>query len=212
MRKGPHILVIDDHPSTRRGVIQILREGIPGTSFGEACSGAETLAMLGRAGWDAVVLDFGLPDRHGLDLLSEVVRLWPGMPVLVYSAHPEAQLGAQALRAGASGYVTKERAPEDLVDAVRAILAGRTLASPALAAGMAAEPCMEQGRGPLESLSGRELQVLGLTAGGSTGKAIAAELGISQKTVSTYPSRAMRKLGLESTADLVRFALENGLV
>jgi|WetSurMetagenome_2_1015567.scaffolds.fasta_scaffold163867_2 two-component system, NarL family, invasion response regulator UvrY len=203
-RRSPlAVLIAEDHPSTRLGIRQILLEEFPGAIVGEAADAATTLQLVEARAWNLLVLDISLPDRHGLDVLHDVKQVIPGLPVLIYSAHPEDQFGEFAAKAGAAGYVTKERAPEELCVAVREILSGGTYwrtADDRLAA--------TAGGG---GLSAREFQVLRLTVSGESGKAIANQLGLSQKTVSTYRSRALKKLGLASTADLVRYALRRDL-
>jgi two-component system, NarL family, invasion response regulator UvrY len=206
------VLITEDHGSTRLGIRQILSEEFHPVAFGEASDGRETIVMLEKRGWDLLILDLSLPGQHGMEVLQAVKRLRPLLPVLIYSAHPEDQFALFALRAGAAGYLTKERAPEDLAAAVRKVLAGDRYMSPAAAAQLAEEPASRSAGMPHEALSGRELQVLRLTAAGQTGKAIAEALGVSQKTVSTYRRRLLKKLRVTSTADLVRYAEGCGLV
>jgi DNA-binding NarL/FixJ family response regulator len=203
-------LLADDHASTRVGIRQILQEAFRNAAFGEAADAAEALRQAAAARWDLMVLDISLPDRDGLDVLRELRARQAGVPVLVFSVHPEDQFAARALHGGAAGYMSKERAPEELPAAVRKILAGGTWASPALAARLAAQP---EGRPPAlphERLSEREFQVFRMLAQGRPGKVIAADLGISQKTVTTHRARLLLKLGLHSTAELVRYAVRNG--
>jgi DNA-binding NarL/FixJ family response regulator len=190
------VLISEDHPSTRLGIRRILVDEFPGIVIGEAGDAATTLAMLAARPWQLLVLDISLPDRHGLDVLGDVKRTRPEIPVLIYSAHPEDQFGVHAFRAGAAGYLTKERAPEELCVAVRTILRVGVYAR----------------EFPHANLSTREFQVLQLTAHGHTGKAIAGTLGVSQKTVSTYRARVLKKLGMSSVAELVRYAIEHDLV
>lgn len=209
---GLRILLAEDHASTRLGVKQILSEDFRRALFGEAGDAHATLAMLEAQPWDVLILDISLPDCHGLDLLDEVKRRWPALPVLIYSAHPEDQFGVSARRARAAGYLTKERAPEELAKAVRTVLAG----NPFFESSSIFRPGSGSiGKFPLlphETLSAREFQVLRLSAAGLAGKAIAAELRLSQKTVSTYRTRLCRKLGLGSIAELVQYAMRHGLV
>ena len=201
------ILITDDHTSTRLGIKHILKEEFRRVAFGEAGNEPETVALLRKQGWDLMILDISLPGRHGLEVLQMVKRLRPLLPVLIYSAHPEDQFAVFALRAGAAGYLTKERAPEDLAVAVRKVLAGDRYLSPLIAARLAEEPSSTAAGLPHVPLSQRELQVLRLTASGLTGKAIAGALGLSQKTVGTYRTRLLKKLHAKSTADLVRYAV-----
>ena len=209
---GLRTLLTEDHASTRMGIKQILLDEFPQVVFGEAGDARETLALLEKQSWDLLILDISLPDRNGLDVLHEVKRLRPSLPVLIYSAHPEDQFATPALRAGAAGYLTKERAPEELCIAVRTIKAGGKYTSPSLAARLASGLAGERAGLPHEALSEREFQVLRLTASGKAGKAIADELALSQKTVSTYRTRSLKKLQLGSLAELVQYAVRHGLI
>lgn len=203
------ILLTEDHASTRLGIKQILRDGFLHVEIGEAADAAHTLAHLEQPCWDLLVLDISLPDQHGLDLLQRVKHLQPALPVLIYSAHPEDQFAHHAQKAGAAGYLTKERAPEELCAAVRSILTTGSYASPGrLGRAMPADTVSAHH----DHLSEREFQILLLTAKGKTGKAIAAELNLSQKTVSTYRSRVLTKLELGSVAELTQYAVRHGLV
>ncbi len=209
---GLRILLTEDHVSTRLGLKQILQESFPRIQFGEAGGARETIVLLAARQWDLLILDISLPDQHGLDVLREVRRSHPALPVLIYSAHPEDQFGLHALRAGAAGYLTKERAPEELCVAVRTIMDRAKYISPSLAERLSAALPSDQAGLPHEALSAREFQVLRLTAAGKTGKAIADELHLSQKTVSTYRGRILKKLRFASAAELVQYAVRCGLV
>lgn len=207
---SPRILVCEDHATTRLGIRQILEEDLPGIEIGEAGDARTTRELLARERWDLLLLDISLPDGNGLDLVRDA-RAWPELRVLVFSAHPEDQFALHALRAGAAGYLTKERAPEELVTAIRTILAGGRHLSPALAARL--EPGRRGAASVAhERLSRRELEVLRLLAAGVAGKAIAEQLGLSPKTVSTYRSRILAKLGLETTAALIQYAVQHRLL
>jgi two-component system, NarL family, invasion response regulator UvrY len=204
-------LVAEDHPSTRLGIKRILLDEFPGSMVGEAGDAATTLSLLESRPWTLLVLDISLPDRHGLEVLADARARFPTLSVLIYSAHPADQFAVHAFRAGADGYLTKERAPEELCRAVRTIIAGGSYVQPSLdAAGLAAAEIADPR--PHQSLSPREFQVLRLTACGLTGKAISGQLGLSQKTVSTYRCRVFRKLRVTSVAALVRYAVEHGLI
>jgi DNA-binding NarL/FixJ family response regulator len=209
---GLRILLTEDHASTRLGIKQILQDEFPRVVFGEAGGARETRALLEQGCWDLLILDISLPDQHGLDVLQEVKRLQPPLPVLIYSAHPEDQFAVHALRAHAAGYLTKERAPEELTIAVRTIVAGGKYISLSLAARLAKGLAADRTGQPHETLSEREFQVLRLTAAGKPGKTIASELGLSQKTVSTYRTRVLKKLRFDSVAELVQYAVRHGLV
>lgn len=209
--KPLRILITDDHATTRLGIKQILKEEFRGAVFGEAADAAGTLRQLGQEGWDLLILDVSLPDRDGLSVLREIKLKAPELPVLVFSVHPEDQFAMRSLRLHAAGYLTKERAPEELAAAVRRILSGGTYVSSSfaerLASGLGARTVL-----PHERLSNREFEVLRCIALGGSGKAIASELSLSEKTVSTYRTRLLKKMGLQTTTDLIRYAIRHRLV
>ena len=215
-RKHPartlHLLITDDHAVTRLGIRQLLQEAFPHAAFGEAAEATAALQQLGAQRWDLLILDVSLPGRDGLDLLREIRQRQPRLPVLMFSVHPEDQFALRALKLGATGYLAKERAPEELAQAVRTILAGGTYLPPALAARLAAQPNAASVVLPHERLSSREFEVLRLIAAGQTGKEMAAQLGLNQKTISTYRGRLLVKLKLTSTAALIRYATDNHLL
>ena len=205
------VLIIEDHAIVRRGLAQILDSEPDLEVAGEAATGAEGLRMIGAAAYDVVVLDVSLPDRSGLEVLDAAQQLRPGLRVLVLTMHSEKQYAVRAIRAGAAGYLTKESAPEALVRALRAILAGRRNITPAVAEELAIE--VGGGRtGPAhERLSNRELEVLRGIVQGHAIKEMAADLELSEKTVSTYRARLLEKMGMKHNAELVRYAAEAGL-
>lgn len=205
------ILLVDDHAIMRKGLKDVLVEGLGQVEVGEAATGLEALEAVRTQAWDAVVLDVNLPDKNGIEVLKEMKALRPALPVVVLSLHPEDQYAVRMLKAGASGYLTKESAPELLVMAIRKALQGGTYVSPALAEQLAVglgTPSAE----PLATLSDREMEVLCLIAGGKTPTDIADTLSLSVKTISTYRTRLLEKLNLKTTADLIRYALDHKLV
>jgi len=207
------ILIADDHPFVRRGVKQVLTDEFPGVVLGEASTAPEVLEQAGKHRWNLIILDLTMPGRDGLDALHELKLRCPDTPVLVLSMHPEDQFAVRVLRAGAAGYLTKESIPEELVQAVRKIMADGRYIRPSIADLLATQ--LQQGDGnqpPHARLSDREFQVLGLIAHGKTVTHIAEELSLSVKSVSTYRARIMEKLHLNSTADLTRYALEHHLI
>lgn len=210
----PPILLVDDHAVVRRGLRELLGEEFPSAEFGEAASGPEALAQIARRPWGLVILDLSLPGRDGLEILKEALALRPGVPIMILSVHGEDQYAIRALRAGASGYVTKETAPEDLTAAVRKVLQGGKYVSPKLAEQMASALAPRDGSTRLlhEGLSDRELQVLRMLAVGKSVKEIGAELALSEKTISTYRTRIIGKMHMRSNAELMRYALRAGLV
>jgi two-component system invasion response regulator UvrY len=210
----PPILLVDDHAVVRRGLRELLGEEFPSAEFGEAASGAEALAQIAKRPWGLVILDVSLPGRDGLEILKEALALRPGVPIMMLSVHAEDQYAIRALRAGASGYVTKETAAEDLTAAVRKILQGGKYVSPRLAEQMVAALATRDGTTQRlhERLSDRELQVLRMLAVGKSVKEIGLELALSEKTISTYRTRIIGKMKMRSNAELMRYALRAGLV
>lgn len=205
-------LLVDDHAVVRRGVRTLLEEAFPGAEVGEAAHPAEALALIGRHPWDIVVLDLALPGRGGLDTLKDIKRERPALPVLVLSMHPEAQYAARVLRDGASGYVTKGSAPETILTAVHKVLAGGVFINQHLAETLASALRAGEERPLHDRLSDREIEVLRGLAGGRRVKEIAGHLALSEKTVSTYRTRLLRKLRLRSNEQLVQYARREGLV
>lgn len=205
------ILVVDDHALVRRGLIELLQNLPDGVQFGEAGTAAEALALALGQRWDVVLLDLGLPDRHGLDVLRELHAARPQLPVLILTMFPEDQLALRVLEIGASGYLTKESAPEELLLALKRVLGGHKYLSPAMsqavADGLGSPPPV-----PHEQLSDRELEVLRLLAAGRPITAISRHLGLSPKTVTTYRARLLHKLGMKSNAELTFYATQHGLV
>lgn len=206
------ILIADDHPVVRHGFEALLEEAFPGTAFGHASSAAETLALLEGGSWSLLLLDLNLPDQTGLDALREVRRRFPALPVLVVSAYEEAELAVPCIRLGASGYLSKRSAADELALAVRRTLEGGRYVTSAVAEGLAEALGGGVRRMPHEALSGRELQVVRLVARGRTQREIAAELQVSEKTIATYRTRIADKMGLSTIVELTRYAVEHKLV
>ena len=204
------ILLADDHEILRKGLIQILAEAYPKAEFGEASTTPETLANLSREPWDVAVLDIFMPGRSGLEVLHEVRKQYPNLPVLVLSSASEEQLAVRVLKAGASGYLNKRSASEDLVKAVRKVLTGGRYVSTALVEHLA-EEIVRTDRFPQDKLSDREYTVLRRLATGLSIKEIAVELSLSPKTVSTYHARIKEKLHVTNAAELIRYAIEHGI-
>ncbi|MEO5961310.1 MAG: response regulator transcription factor [Opitutaceae bacterium] len=205
------ILLADDHAILRKGLKQILADEIAGVVFGEAGDAAETLALLHAEAWDTLVLDINLPGRNGFEVLGEVRRNFPKLPVLVLSSMPEDQIGLRAIKAGAAGYLNKQTAPEQLVEAVEAVRKGGQFISAALSQKLVSDLRRGTDRPRHETLSDRELEVCKLAVTGKSVKEIAAGLSLSPKTVSTFRSRAFEKLGVHNDIELARYLQENGL-
>lgn len=206
------ILLVDDHEIVRRGIRDLLSDALAGVRFGEAASASEAMNALEQEHWSLLVLDLNLPGRGGLDVLAEVRRRESRPPVLVLSAYSEEDFAVRSIRLGAAGYVSKSSAADELVVAVRRALEGGRYITARIAEKLAAVLGGEVAGAPHEALSGRELQVLRLVAGGRTLKEIAAEFRLSEKTIATYRARISAKLGISTNVDLTRYALKHGLV
>ena len=205
------VLIADDHPVVRRGLRQIVEEE-PDMRVGAEAAGAEEARAQVRGDCcDVVVLDLSMPGVHGIDLLQQLHEERPELPILVLSIHPEEQYALRCLKAGARGYVHKQSAGEELVGAIRTVMARRRYLSEGLAESLLREAAPDR-RAPHETLSTREYQVLTRLAAGATVTDIAAEMKLSVKTVSTYRARMLDKLGIASNAEATRYALEHQLL
>jgi DNA-binding NarL/FixJ family response regulator len=206
------VLIADDHSILRRGLIEILMRELKGAVCGEAENAEQVLAQVQSHNWDLVILDVSMPGRSGIDILDDLKRMRPKLPVLVLSMHPEEQYGKRVLRAGASGYLNKDSAPEELIRAIGKVLAGGRYVSSALAEKLALE--LHQGEGqPLHgTLSNRELEVLRMIGSGKTVSQIAEQLHLSVTTISTYRARILVKMNMTTSAELMHYALSNRLV
>ena len=206
------ILIGDDHAVFRRGLKETLSEAFPKTVFGEARTAQETFELAQRQNWDVIILDISMPGRSGLDILEDLKRSRPRIPILLLTMHPEQQFARRALKAGAAGYLTKDSVPDELKEAIKRIVAGGRYVSATLAETLAVD--LRRGADlPLhELLSDREFQVLRMIASGKTVKEVADELSLSVKTVSTYRSRILEKTGMKTNAELIRYALQTQLV
>lgn len=206
------ILVVDDHAIVREGLKQILGDVNDMSVRDEAGNGQEALSKIRDAEFDVVLLDISMPGRSGLEVLKEIKAERPKLPVLILSMHAEEQYAIRALRAGASGYVTKASAPDELIGAIRKVSCGRKYVSSSLAEKLALELDIDTKKPPHETLSDREYQVMLMLASGKSVKEIADELCLSVKTISTYRSRVMEKMGMKKNAELTLYAIQNHLV
>ena len=207
------VLVSDDHAVLRTGVTKILMHGLEGVVCGEAGNAEEILEQVQNHEWDLVILDINMPGRSGIEVLREIRRLRPGLPVLVLSMHAEDQYGKRVLRTGASGFMNKNVAPEELIKAVHKVLSGGRYVSPALAEKLAFDlTSANAGQAAHEALSEREFEVLCLIASGKTVSEIADTIHLSVATVSTYRARILLKMNMMTTVELIRYGLENRLV
>ena len=206
------ILVADDHELMRRGVRGLLKEAFPDVVIGEALDAGQTLAEVEEKAWDLVLLDISMSGRNGLDVLQDLKRLYPKLPVVMLSNLPEKDYAVRAFKLGAAGYVSKGSASTELLAAARKALAGGRYVTPSLAEALAATVAGESPAAAHDLLSNRELQVLRLVASGKSLKEIAAELSLSEKTIGTYRTRINQKTGLSTIAELVRYATLHKLV
>ncbi len=207
------VIICDDHPIVREGVRMIIQKQKDISIEEAAASGQELISRLASHGCDVIILDICLPGgQDGIELLKTLSRDYPKIPVLVMSMHTESQLGMRAIRAGASGYLVKGSEPAELLTAIRKLGTGGKYISPSLAEQLAEEVSGKRARPAYEKLSDREYRVLCLLASGKGVTEIASELFLSPATVGTYRSRVLSKLSLKNTAELVRYAVEHGLL
>lgn len=206
------ILIADDHPVVRKGLKEIIEETPDMVVGGEASNGQEALEKVRKGDIDIVVLDISMPGRSGLDTLKQLKSENPELSVLVLSMYPEEQYAVRVLRAGASGYLTKESAPDELIAAIRKASTGRKYISSSLAEKLAFDLEIGVEKPPHETLSDREYEVMCMIASGKTGREIGEELFLSVKTISTYRSRILEKMKMKSNAELTHYAIKHRLV
>jgi len=206
------VLIADDHAMVRAGLRQFLEEGGRVGDVAEAASGQQAMDLLRTKRFDLLILDINMPGRGGLDILKNVRASYPETRVLIVSGFPEQQYAVNVLKAGASGYLSKDSAPDELLRAVHVVLSGRRYVSNALAEQLASQLDAASDQPIHAGLSEREFQVLCKLASGRSVSEIAGELCLSVKTVSTYRSRVLEKMSLKSNADVTRYALQNGLI
>jgi len=206
------ILITDDHAVVRQGLKLILADHFRKAVFGEARNAQEALNRVWKEKWDVVILDITMPGRNGLELLKEIKRSRPKLPVLVLSMHPEDQFAVRMLKTGAAGYLTKESAGEELVGAINKVVAGGRYISPSLAERMASYLDIDVHKAPHERLSDREFLILRMIASGKSVGQIAKELSLSVSTVSTYRGRILEKTDMKNNAELTHYAVQKGLV
>ena len=206
------ILIADDHTVVRKGLRQILLEEFLSAEIEEAIDAEELMKKVMRKEWDIVVSDISMPGRSGLEVLQQIKQHYPRLPVLILSVHPEEQYAVRVLKAGASGYLNKDSAPDELVKAVRQVLLGKKYITPSIAERLASLLDQDPDKQPHESLSDREFEVLKLLAAGSPVSEIAEKLSLSVTTVSTYRARILAKMNLRNNADLTLYAIKNQLL
>ena len=206
------ILIADDHAIVRRGLKQIVSEQSDMTVAGEAENARQIMDMARTQPWDVIVLDINMPGKNGLEVLKELKLEYPKLPLLVLSVHSEDQYGVRVLRAGAAGYLTKESAPDELVNAIRKVHRGGRYVSASLAETLVFELGVENDGPRHKSLSDREYQIMTMIASGKTVGEIGQELSLSVKTISTYRSRVLGKMKMRTNAELTHYAIENQLL
>ena len=206
------ILIADDHTVVRKGLRQILLDEYPTAVIEEVADAGNLIKKVMADKWDLVVSDLSMPGRSGLDALQQIKLSYPNLPVLILSIHPEEQYAMRALKSGASGYLSKDTAPDELVKAVQKVLLGKKYISQAIAEKLANSFSADTTTNPHETLSDREFDVMKLLANGKSVSEIAEMLLLSVTTVSTYRARVMVKLNMKSNADLTKYAIENNLI
>jgi DNA-binding NarL/FixJ family response regulator len=206
------ILIADDHTVVRRGLRQILLEGFAGAQIEEVADAEEMIKKVINAEWDVVISDLSMPGRSGLEALQQIRQINPKLPVLILSIHPEEQYALRVLKAGASGYLSKDMAPDELVNAVQRVMLGKKYITASIAEKLASVFDQDSDKSPHEYLSDREFSVLKLLASGKSVSEIAESLFLSVTTVSTYRARIMAKMNMKNNADLTLYAIENKLL
>jgi two-component system, NarL family, invasion response regulator UvrY len=206
------VLLVDDHAVVRAGLRQFLLDDRSVAHVEEASSGEQALEKLRQERYDLLILDINMPGRNGIDILRHVVAGSPGTKILVLSGYPENQYAVNVLRAGASGYLAKESAPDELLKAVRTILQGKRYISAALAEQLVTELDLNHDKPAHAELSQREFQIFCKVAAGRSVSEIAEELCLSVKTISTYRTRVLEKMNFRTNADITSYALKNGLI
>ncbi len=206
------IIIADDHAVVRQGLRALLADAFPKAKFGEAADLPQLLEAVREQPWDVVVMDLSMPGGNGLDTLKQIKHTHPELPVLILSMHPEDQYAVRTLKAGASGYLSKESASEELVTAINKVLRGGKYITASVAEKLLMHLDTDGERLPHELLSDREYQVLCMIASGKEVGQIATELLLSVKTVSTYRARILEKMNMKTNAELTHYAIENKLI
>jgi DNA-binding NarL/FixJ family response regulator len=206
------ILIADDHTVVRKGLKQILLEEFPSAQIEEVADTESLLSKVMASEWDVVISDLSMPGRTGLEALREIKQGYPKLPVLILSVYPEEQYALRVLKAGASGYLNKDSAPDELVNAVQRVLLGRKYITPSIAEKIATTLYQDQDKLPHEALSDREFIVLKLIASGKSVSEIADMLSLSVTTISTYRARLMTKMNIKTNTELILYAIENKIL
>jgi len=205
------ILVVDDHPIVREGLTRLIEFEKDMTVVGTAKNSSEAINMASTKKMDVIVLDISMPGRSGLDIIQDLKKILPAVKIIILSMYEEERFALRAFKAGASGYVTKEMATEEIADAIRKVYAGGKYISARFAEKMVDGLTSPGALSPHEQLSDRELQVMCLIASGKTISEIAHELSLSDRTISTYRARILEKMNMKNNAEITHYAIENGL-
>lgn len=206
------ILIADDHAIVRKGLVQILQEEFPVAEVTEVANSNEVIEKVNNQIWDVILLDISMPGQNGIETLKQIRTNGIKTPVLMLSMHPEEQYAVRVLKAGASGFLNKQSATEELLIAIHKVLSGRKYITSSIAEKLAETLGENKGKLAHELLSDREMQVLQLIASGKTVSEIAEEISLSVNTISTYRTRILEKINLNNNAELTRYALDNNLV
>lgn len=206
------ILIADDHAIVRKGLKQVILEEYPSAVIGEAADAEALLQLVIEKEWNIVICDMNMPGRSGLDALNQIKHAAPNLPVLIMSMYPEDQYALRVLKAGASGYLGKDHVHDDIIKAIQTLQLGKKFITPSVAEKLASTLGQDNSVQSHETLSDREFDVFKLLASGKSVSEIAAQLSLSATTVSTYRSRIMEKMGIQSNAGLTRYALEKKLI
>ncbi|PWT73112.1 MAG: DNA-binding response regulator [Bacteroidetes bacterium] len=206
------IIIADDHAVVREGLKRILLEEYSFALIEEVKDTEELISAAMKGNWDMVICDLSMPGRSGLDALHQIKKIFPKLPVLILSIHPEEEYAVRALKAGAAGYLTKNVAPKELISAVQKVLNGKIFISQSFAEKLATDIAQESGKAPHEILSDREFDVLKLISSGKSVSEIAEQLSLGITTISTYRVRILKKMRMKTNADLMRYALDNRLI
>lgn len=207
-----NILIADDHSIVREGLKQIVTQSPEMAVMGEAINGQQVLELVHKKDYDLILLDIAMPGRGGIDTLKQLKILKPKIPILILSMYPEEQYAIRAIKAGASGYLTKESAPDELIGAIKKVALGGKYVSPTLAEKLVEELGSDTEQNDHTILSDREYQVMIMIASGRTVREIGDELSLSVKTISTNRTRALKKMGMKNNAEFTYYAVKKGLV
>lgn len=209
MKKNRHILLVDDHPVVRNGFQRILAEKWPDATFRETGDGQQAVDIAIQESWNIIIMDINLPGRNGIDAVKSIKYSKPNAPILILTIHPEEHYGVRAIKAGAAGFLTKDCTVQEFLNAVETVMDGRMYLSARLGESLATQSTARHASPFPQALSDREMEIVCLLAAGNGILQIANRLNLSPKTVSSYRARVLEKLNLETTADIIRWAIEN---